>query len=343
MNPDLINRFVSDFLKLIKVDSYLPTPKGRQLTRRGFITTSALILTGCSPVPTPRLRIGTFTYIGYEPFFLARALGKLDEQRVQLLEFPSAAEALLAFKNEAIDAVTISLAEVLRLARGGHEPRIILNIDSSIGADVILAKQRIEGMQGLRNQRVGVESNSLGSFLLARALEANGMTLKDVKSISLRADRIEGAYQRGEVDAVVTYEPYASRLLARGGHRLFDSRTLNNEATDALVVRHKSIERQRANLALTVQGWFEALEYLKQNPEDAITRMAPREALTEVQFSAALKLVHLYDKAENQKLMAPENTELLDRLRTMAAFMETQAMLQSGVDVTPLRDTSLLR
>ena len=200
----------------------------------------------------PRLRIGTFIFSGYEPLFLARSLGKLDEKRVQLLEFPSSAEALLAFKNEAIDGLTTTLDDVLRLAQASHEPRVVLMIDYSNGADVILAKRGIDDIEGLRGKRVGVETNALGTFMLARALETKGMKFEDVQLISLRVDGIEGAFQQGDVDAAVTYGPFSSRLIARGARLIFDSTALKGEIADALIFRRKIIEPQR--LALGSMG-----------------------------------------------------------------------------------------
>ena len=82
---------------------------------------------------------------------------------MQLLEFPTVAEALLAFKNRAIDGLTVTLDDVLRLAQAGHEPRIVLMLDYSDGADVIVTKQTIADIEALRGQRVGVETNSVGS------------------------------------------------------------------------------------------------------------------------------------------------------------------------------------
>lgn len=326
----------------MSITSSLPS-SNRPFTRRGFVSAAALFLAGCSPAPTPRLRIGTFIFPGYEPFFLARSLGKLDEKRVQLIEFPSAAEALLAFKNEAIDGVTLTLDEVLRLAQAGHEPRITLMLDYSNGADMILAKPGIENFDALRGKRVGVETNALGTFFLARALKAQGMKFEDIRPISLRADRIEGAFTRGDVDAVVTYEPYASRLVATGARPLFDSSALKGEIADALVFRRKVIDPQRENIALTLRGWFDALDYIRENPTDAVTRMAPREALSTKQFADALKLVHLYSREENKLLISPSDESLNNKLRTLATFMEAQKMMPPGVDLTALRDGTFLQ
>jgi len=47
-------------------------------------------IAGCVRLPEPVLRIGTNVWIGSEPLYLARDLGRLDPGTVQLVEYPSA-------------------------------------------------------------------------------------------------------------------------------------------------------------------------------------------------------------------------------------------------------------
>ena len=90
--------------------------------------------------PGTALRIGTNVWIGSEPLYLARELGKLDPAAIQLVEYPSASEVLRAYRNQAIDGMVISLDELLVLSAEGQQPRIILVADVSHGADVVVGR-----------------------------------------------------------------------------------------------------------------------------------------------------------------------------------------------------------
>ena len=60
-----------------------------ELRRRLFVIVCAalsLALGGCMREAEPALRIGTNVWIGSEPLYLARELGKLDPSTVQLGE-----------------------------------------------------------------------------------------------------------------------------------------------------------------------------------------------------------------------------------------------------------------
>src|SRR6185503_11312983 len=54
------------------------------------LTVLAIVLAaaGCVRAPEPALRIGTNVWIGGEPLYLARELGELKPEAVQLVEYP---------------------------------------------------------------------------------------------------------------------------------------------------------------------------------------------------------------------------------------------------------------
>src|SRR5690349_15565502 len=93
----------------------------RAQSRAGRFVWIALLVAfaGCVRNPEPALRIGTNVWIGGEPLYLARELGELKPEAVQLVEYPSASEVLRAFRNSAIDGMVVSLDELLGLAADG--------------------------------------------------------------------------------------------------------------------------------------------------------------------------------------------------------------------------------
>src|SRR3954465_14446694 len=140
-------------------------------------------LFGCMREPETALRIGTNVWIGSEPLYLARELGRLDPQMVQLVEYPSASEVLRAYRNQAIDGMVISLDELFGLAADGLQPRVILVVDVSNGADVVVGRPGMRSMRDLKDKAVAVESGALGAFVLSRALAVNNMQPGDVNVV----------------------------------------------------------------------------------------------------------------------------------------------------------------
>jgi NitT/TauT family transport system substrate-binding protein len=155
-----------------------------------------LALGSCVRAPEPALRIGTNVWIGCEPLYLAREMGYLDPKAVQLVEYPSASEVLRAFRNQAIDGMVISLDELFGLGSEGLQPKVILVVDVSHGADAIVARPGTQSMKDLKGKRVAVESGALGAFVLSRALALNGMKASDVKVVPMESNEQPGAFEK---------------------------------------------------------------------------------------------------------------------------------------------------
>lgn len=291
----------------------------------------------------PRLRVGTFQRPGFEPLFLARSLGYFDDRSVQLVEFPSAAEMLLAYRNRVIDAATVTTDDVLRLAADGQAERIVLLLGYSQGADAVLAKPPATGAADLKGRKVALESNSLGGYVLARALDSAGLSLADVQIVSGRVDRHDRELVVGSADTVVTYEPFRSRILRRGTVSIFDSTKMPGEIAEVLIVPSTVASQPPAALRELKAGWFRALEYLAAQPDDAANRLAPREAITAEQFRKSLELVHFADLAENRLQLASPEATLPAQMQRMADFMMKMKMLERPVKSASLISDRLVR
>jgi NitT/TauT family transport system substrate-binding protein len=236
----------------------------------------ALLLSSCAREPETALRIGTNVWIGSEPLYLARELGRLNPATVQLVEYPSASEVLRAFRNQAIDGMVISLDELFGLAVDGLEPRIILVVDVSHGADVVVGRRGMRSMRDLKGRSVAVESGALGAFVLSRALALNGMQASDVKVVHLESNEQPSAFEQGQVDGAVTFDPYRTQFLRAGATTLFDSTRIPGEIVDLLAVRASVVEGRPKAMAALLTGWFDAIDYMNREPKDAAQRMGIR-------------------------------------------------------------------
>lgn len=301
-----------------------------------------LALSGCGP-QEERLRVGANVWPGYEPMFLARSLGYYDGHPIQLVGFSSAAEVIRAYRNGLIDVAALTADEALLVAETqSQEHRIVLVCDSSHGADVLLAKPEFESIQQLKGKRVGVETTALGSYMLARALEQGGLAADDVTTVAVPLLKHVAAFRSGEVDAVVTFEPNRSRLLAEGARPLFDSSQIPGEIIDLMLTRRNLSESQDRTLAVLVSGWFRALDYLRENPSDSGARMAVRESVTPQQLLDSLQGLVFTDLAANRRLLGPPPGNLDETLSHLSDVMLKQKILSRAM-VPPVLDDRFIR
>jgi NitT/TauT family transport system substrate-binding protein len=301
-----------------------------------------LCLTGCVREPEPALRIGTNVWIGSEPLYLARELGHLDPKTIRLVEYPSASEVLRAFRNQSIDGMVISLDELLGLAADGLQPRIVLVVDVSHGADVVVGRPGMQTMRDLKGKRVAVESGALGAFVLSRALALEDMQAGDVSVVHLESNEQPKAYEKGEVDGAVTFDPYRTQLMRAGAKTLFDSTRIPGEIVDLVAVRSTVLEKQPRAVQALLSGWFNAVGYLRREPGDAARRMGIRQQTTGEQFLESLQGLRFPSREENLRMLGGATPELavtgsrLMELMLQAKLLSTEVRIESMLAPAPL-------
>lgn len=234
----------------------------------------------CSNDSSHPLLIGTNVWPGYEPLYLARELGYLDNSKIKLLEYNSASQGIRNYRNNLINAAALTLDEVLLLNNSGIDTRVVLVMDISNGGDVIVSKSDIKSFEKLKGRKIGVEKSALGAYTLARALELNNLSLNDIQTVNIDVSQHESEFDKGNIDAVVTFDPVRSKLLAKGGNIVFDSTQIPGEIVDVLIVRGDYIDDNPEIVRNLIKAWFKALEYMNTKPEEAYRIMSSRMNLS---------------------------------------------------------------
>ena len=126
------------------------TNAGFSVLRKWFAALSAIgaaaslcLTAGCSKSDSGPLRIGINAWPGYEFLYLAqeRGLYAAEGVQVKLVEFSSLADARRAYKKGQLDGFATTLVEVIQArAESDQTPEVVLAVDYSEGADMIIAK-----------------------------------------------------------------------------------------------------------------------------------------------------------------------------------------------------------
>jgi NitT/TauT family transport system substrate-binding protein len=252
---------------------------------------------------------------------------------VQLVEYPSASEVLRAYRNQAIDGMVISLDELFGLAVDGLAPRVVLVVDVSNGADVVVGRHGIASMRDLKGKSVAVESGALGAFVLSRALALSAMQASDVTVVHLESNEQPSAFERGRIDAAVTFDPYRAQFLRAGAVTLFDSTRIPGEIVDLVAVRADVLDRQPNAVASLLTGWFDALDYMQRAPADAARRMGVRQQTSGEQFLEAQKGLHVPSRDENLRMLGGAAPTLAVTGRRLMALMVDARLLRRAFDI----------
>lgn len=293
-------------------------------------------LSACKRAPIRPLSIASHVWPGYELMFLAREEGWLPTPDLRLLETATATASLAALADNRADGAALTLDEVLRARADGIALNVVLVFDVSTGADMLLARPEIQSLADLAGKRIGVEQSALGALMLHKILAAAGLSKSAVTLVPMNADGHMDTWRRERLDALITYEPTASRLLAEGARRLYDSREMPDTIFDVLAIKPDAVARQPKALAALVAGHFRALQHLRHNPQDAAHRMATRMAIPAGEVRDAYRGLELPDIHANRHLLADGENHLLKAARELSQVMLAAGLLARTADLTEL-------
>jgi len=298
----------------------------------------ALLAGACTPKSAaPPIRVGTTTWPGYEPLYLAQDIGKFDPDTVQLARLSSATEVMRAFGDGHLDAAALTLDESILLLATGQDLRVVLVMDTSNGGDALIGRPGVRNLIDLKGKRLGLERTALGAYMASRALQSAGLSLRDVVVVDLPVDQHAAAFLGGSVDGVVTYEPVKSALLLAGGVELFNSAQIPGEIVDVLVVDRAFAKKYPGRVREVLSGWFDALAFMQAQPDKAYSLIGFRQHLTTEAVKKSYAGLDLPDLDANLRLVVGDGTVpgLASAASHLSETMHAMDLVKG--DVKPMR------
>lgn len=297
-------------------------------------------LVGCGEPPRPPLTVGINTWVGYDPLVLARDRGMTDRQTIKVVELISSAEALRHLRNGLLDAAALTLDETLRLAESGFDVRIVALLDTSNGADVVLAAPEIRSLPDLRGKAIAVEEASVGTLMLERVLQRAGLTRADVTVVKMESTQHLTALQSGRVMAAVSYAPIEGGIRRAGYRRIFDSSQMPGEILDVLVVRGEVLRQRPAAVDALLGAWGAGLSVLRLDAGGAAATLAPGADLSARDYLAVLQGLRFYSPEESLRLLGGPSPELVRLGQPVAETLMALGLLRQPPNWAALIDSA---
>jgi len=290
-------------------------------------------LTSCNKQSAEPLRIASSPWPGYEPIYLARDLGYLPKEKVNIFELPSSDITLESFRNRSSDLATLTLDEAIELLAGGVKLRILFVMDASNGGDAVMATPEVKTLTDLKGKRIAITNIPLGVYMLSRTLNAAKLTRNDVEVIPTPESRQPEMYKQGKADAFITYEPFKTQLARLGAHTIFDSSQIPNEIFDLMLVHEDVFQARRKEVCDIAQQWFRALEYMKNSPEDANRRISKRLGVSVPDYLAMTGGLSIPSRAENSKLLGKQTHSIAAPAENLQQVMLKEGQLKTAADI----------
>ena len=291
----------------------------------------------------PKAVIGMSGWTGFAPLTLAEKSGifKKNGVDVEIKFIPQATRHLALASNGIQCAATTVETHVTWNANGVQNTQVLL-LDKSNGGDGIAVRKEINNIKDLKGKSIGVDAPGTSPFfVLAYMLKKNGMTMNDIKRVSLSPQAAANAFIAGQNDAAQTYEPYMSAIRDKpeAGKILLTTKDYPI-VVDTLGCPRNYIRQNPKLVQGMVNSWFEARDLMKRDPARSNGIMGAAVKQTGEQFAKSAAFIAWQDRAANRKFFAGE----------IATFSKEAAelLLENGVirgipDIGTLHETSFLK
>lgn len=276
-----------------------------------------------------RITLGMSGWTGFAPLTLADKAGifKKNGLAVDLKMIPQK-DRHLALASGAIQCAATTIETHVAWNTNGVPIVQIFQMDKSYGADGIAVRNDVKGFADLKGKTVAVSAPGTAPYFgLAWMLHKNGMTMKDVKTVSLEPQPAAQAFVAGQNDAAMSYEPYLSTIRANPAAGKILATTIDYPMVmDTVGCDPKWLKANAAAAKALAQSYFDAVALIESDQAKSFEIMGAAVKQSGEQFGKSASYLKWSDKAANQKFFA---SELLPFMKESAVILKEAGIIRT--------------
>lgn len=300
------------------------------------------------PAAPTKLTVGHDLWIGYSGVFLANELALFTKAglSVELKPFSNPGDTLAALAAGQLD-VGLTTLQNLAVLHGNSETDVvaIALVDSSNGADAVVAKGNIASMADLKGKTVALTLGEVNHMLFLFGLEKTGVSQADVKITSMSADDAGAAFVAGKVDAAVTWEPWITKATKNGGHVIFSSASVPDTITNSVAVHRSKLGSGSDAYGKFIAAIDQGVRTLRSEPEKAYPIIGKYLNASPEDVKGMLGGDKIYDLADNKQLFgtAEKTGPAFASMKSVVDFTVQSKLVKKAPAPDSLLDPRLVR
>ena len=284
----------------------------------------------------PKFKVAWTIYAGWMPWDYAAQSGIIkkwaDKYHIELevVQINDYVESINQYTAGGFDGCVMTNMDALTIpAAGGVDSTALIVGDFSNGNDGIVLKGK-STLGDLKGQKVNLVELSVSHYLLARALETQGLSEKDVTVVNTSDADIVSAYTTPDVTAAVTWNPLLSEIVKTpGSHKVFDSSFIPGEIIDLMVVNSATLKAHPELGKALTGAWYETMALMSGTDERAKaarTQMAKASGTDLVGYEAQLAATRMFYQAKDAVTFT-NSTQLKSTMQQVAEFSFAHGLL----------------
>ena len=306
--------------------------------------TLAACVTTLAQAQDAKIVLGMSGWTGFAPLSLADKAGifKKNGLDVELKMIPQK-DRHLALASGAIQCAATTVETHVAWNANGVPITQLFQMDKSYGADGIAVRNDVKSFADLKGKTVAVSAPGTAPYFgLAWMLSKNGMTMKDVKLVSLEPQPAAQAFVAGQNDAAMSYEPYLSTVRDNPQAGQILATTLDYPMVmDTVGCDPKWLKANTKAAAALTKSYFDALEMIKAEPAKANELMGSAVKQSGEAFAKSSSYLRWQDRAANQKFFAGEIQDFMKQ--AAAILLEAGVIRKLPEDYGAMVDTQFIK
>lgn len=217
--------------------------------------------------------------------------------------FTSGPTALSAIASGALQFMCgIGLPPVISaLARG--VPLVVVWNQERYTTDagiVVKSGSGITSLAGLAGKTIAITTGSEASFELPTLLAQKGVSLSSVHQLNMSPPQMESAWQTGQIQAAIVWDPALDALTSKGGTVLATDASLPPTASSFnICVANTSFTKAHPNAAVGfVKAMQDGVAYWKSHPSQALSIMESEAGISAHTAQTELNGYQIYNLAD---------------------------------------------
>ena len=291
---------------------------------------------------TVTINMGTEPWIGYGPWWIAKAKGfdKANGINLNMINFTTDADRESAFAGGKTDMSNVPTHALAKILNAGSRPfKTILFEDISMTADAMIGPKDITSIKQLKGKKVAFEAGTTSDILLRYGLMKNGMTIKDIKVVPLAAADAGAALVAGRVNIAVTYEPYLTAAIqhGKGLHIIYAGAARPGLISDCLIVSTAFAKANPAAVVAALKTWQQAMAYFRSNPADAQKIIAAKVGATPAELKTSFAGDIINNTKQSNVFIA---SKLHPLLKDISVILRSEGVVKGNPNVIGTLDPS---
>jgi sulfonate transport system substrate-binding protein len=283
--------------------------------------------------------------IGYQkigsPFLLKQRAEGLDKAlaasgaKAEWIEFQAGPPILEAMRGGAVDIGYVGETPPVFAQAGGVPFVYVASDPPAPKSEAILVPKdsKIQKLTDLKGKKIAVNRGSNVHYLLVKALESAKLKLSDVQVVFLAPADARTAFDSGNVDAWVIWDPFQAAAEIAGARTLRDGEALVQN--QFFYVARRAFADEHGELVRTVLKEFATLsEWAGTHPEDAAQLLAKSSGISYDALLIAEKR-HLYGLRPIAEPAVRQQQEIADVFFELKVIPK-QISIADAVPPTPL-------